>query len=158
MDAKLKALWQAQIGNEIGSSNIYRAVAVCFEADGYENLSKFFQGHAEEEMKHADYLYQFLLVSGNFPTEIPAIPAAKAGFSSCVAAMEAVLAHEQLVTEQINAIAAAAAAANDYAAYSSIQHLVDEQIEELDWSSKLLQNIRRADKTDTLHLFDQVYS
>jgi len=157
VESKLHALWQAQIGNEIGSASIYLAVASCFEKDGYENLSNFFQKHAKEELGHAEYLYTYLLRSGNFPTEIPGIPAAKTQFKSCGAAMETVVAHERLVTDQINAIASAAASVSDHAAYSAIQHLVDEQVEELDWSTKLLQNIRRALDTNTLYLFDQAY-
>lgn len=158
MDKKLKSLWQQQIANELHSSELYMAVASHFDQCGFENLSGFFYGHAKEERSHADYLMEYLMKSGNFPTEIPAIPVVSTQFKSCTAAMELVASLEELVTSQINGIASAAASVNDHAAYSSIQHLVDEQVEELDWSSKLLMNIRSAEATNTLHLFDHNYS
>lgn len=158
MSNKLFKLWQDQIANELGSANVYLAVASHFDKCGLEGLSAFFQAHAKEENSHAVYLYDFMLKSGNFPMEISAIPAASTTFKSCSAAMEAVVAHERLVTDQINAIATAAAAENDHAAYSAIQHLVDEQVEELDWSTKLLLNVQRAESSNTLHLLDQTYS
>jgi ferritin len=125
---------------------------------GLSGLAAFFEAHAKEELTHAKYLYDYLLKTGNIPEEVPAVPSVPAHFKSCGAAAETVVAHEQMVTEQISAIATAAAAENDHSAYSAIQFLVDEQVEELDWSSKLLLNIKRAEASNTLHLLDQTYS
>jgi ferritin len=158
MKNKLFQLWQNQIGNELHSANLYMAVSAFFDQKGLGNLSNFFYEHAVEERGHADYIMKFLMSSGNFPNEIPAIPVVSTSFKSCSAAMETVAAHERLVTEQIDGIASAAAADNNHASYSAIKTLVDEQVEELDWSSKLVLNIARAEATNTLHLLDQEYS
>lgn len=139
MNAKLNE----QIASEFYSSQVYLAMACMFEGLGLKMLAKLYRKQTEEERTHAlkilDYIFT---VEGQ--VKLQAIPEPPAKYKSVLAAIEAALAHERKVTEQIHALAAFAEKEKDYATGSFLQWFIDEQVEEVDSQVQLVQIARMA--------------
>jgi ferritin len=77
----LNAAMNAQIGEELGNSNQYVAIASFFEGECLFLLAKIFFKQAEEEREHAMRFVKFLLDAGG-KVAIPAVAAPKNDFAS----------------------------------------------------------------------------
>lgn len=134
-----------QITNEMFASQLYLAMACMFEDMGLKNLARLFRMQTEEERGHAlkilDYIPQ---VEGK--VTLAALAAPPAEWPSVEAAIEAALEHERKVTGQVNDLMALAEKENDYASRSFLNWYVDEQVEEVDSMSSLLQAAKLAGK------------
>ncbi|MEM7356963.1 MAG: ferritin-like domain-containing protein, partial [Acidobacteriota bacterium] len=70
-----------QIGNELGASHQYIAIASYFSTENLEQLSKFFFRQADEEREHAMKFVHFVLdVEGE--VAIPEVKAPRSGFDT----------------------------------------------------------------------------
>jgi ferritin len=140
---KLNAKLNEQITNEFFASQTYLAMSCMFDDMGLKMLSKLYRKQAEEEREHAmkilDYIPQ---VEGT--VKLQSIPEPQAKYESVLAAIEAALAHERKVTQQIHELYALAEADKDYASRSFLQWFVDEQVEEVDSQLHLAQIARYA--------------
>lgn len=132
-----------QIRNEFTASAQYIAIAVYFDEDGLPDLAQFFYNQAEEERFHAMKFVRFLLETGAKPI-IPDQPALRNEFESAADAVGFALEQEKTVTNQINDIVSLAIAENDHASNQFLQWFVDEQVEEVDSMTSLLQTITHA--------------
>lgn len=138
-----------QIGNEFGASMQYISIANYFEQQSLKLLAKLFFGQAAEEHEHAMKLVHYIIETGG-ELRIPAVAAPKHTFSSAEEAVEAALNWEKEVTRQINALMAQAIAEKDYLAQSFLRWFVDEQLEEINKMSDLLNVVRRAGEKNLL--------
>lgn len=132
-----------QIRNEFTASAQYIAIAVYFDEEGLPDLAQFFYAQAEEERFHAMKFVQFLLDTGAKPL-IPDQPALRNAFEGASDAVAFALDQEVTVTNQINNIVSLAIAENDHASNQFLQWYVDEQVEEIDSMTTLLQTIKHA--------------
>jgi len=134
MNAKLND----QITNEFYASQIYLAMACMFEDMGLKMLAKLYRKQTEEEREHALKILDFIpSVEGK--VKLQAIPEPPAEYPSVLAAIEAALAHERKVTEQINELVALAESEKDYATRSFLNWYIDEQVEEVQSQAQLAQ-------------------
>ena len=133
----------AQIQSEFGASAQYVAIAIYFDEEGLPDLAAFFYRQAEEEREHAMKFVHFLLETGAKPI-IPGLPDMKNEFESASDAVQFALDQEIKVTNQINNIVSIANQENDYASQQFLQWFVEEQVEEVDSMSTLLQTIKHA--------------
>ncbi len=133
----------AQIQSEFTASAQYVAIAVYFDEEGLPDLAAFFYRQAEEERMHAMKFVHFLLETGAKPI-IPGLPDLRNEFSSAADAVQFALEQEIKVTNQINNIVRIAEAENDYAGRNFLQWFVEEQVEEVDSMTTLLQTIKHA--------------
>jgi ferritin len=132
-----------QIAYEFGASQQYTAIAIHYDAETLPRLAAFFYRQALEERNHAMMMVQYLLDAGERVT-IPGVEAPETEFADTVAPVELALAQERRVTSQINALAAAARDANDYAGEQFMLWFIKEQVEEVSSMSDLLRVVERA--------------
>lgn len=130
ISAGMCAKLSEQITHEFGAELTYLAMACQFERDSLKMLAKFFRKQADEERGHALKIVDYLLEVGAVP-RLEAIPAPAAEHATVLAALEAALAHEQRVTQQIHDLVALAERERDYATRSFLNWFVDEQVEEV---------------------------
>ncbi len=133
----------AQIQSEFGASTQYIAIAVYFDEEGLPDLAEFFYQQSVEERMHAMKFVQFLLETGAKPI-IPGLPDMRNEFASASDAVQFALEQEMKVTNQINNLVRIAKEENDFTSHNFLQWFVDEQVEEVDSMTTLLQTIKHA--------------
>lgn len=141
--SKVVDAMNAQIQSEFAASAQYIAIAVYFDEQSLPELAEFFYRQSEEEREHAMKFVHFLLETGAKPL-IPGLPEMRNEFGDAAEAVQFALDQELKVTDQINNLVALARAENDYASHNFLQWFVDEQVEEVDTMSTLLNTIRHA--------------
>ena len=140
---KVVEAMNTQIQSEFAASAQYIAIAVYFDEAGLPDLAGFFYRQSEEEREHAMKFVHFLLEAGAKPL-IPGLPEMKNEFESAADAVQFALDQEVKVTNQINNLVSLAESEKDYASHNFLQWFVDEQVEEVDSMSSLLQTIKHA--------------
>lgn len=140
---KIAAAFNQQVGNELGNSNQYLAVAAYFEGQNLKGLAKMFFKQADEERAHAMKFVKFILDAGG-KVMIPAIAAVQNDFKSAEAAAQLALDAEVRTTNQINDLVALTIAEKNYAAQNFLQWFVNEQVEEVSSAQTHLAVIQRA--------------
>lgn len=136
----------AQIQSEFAASAQYIAIAIYFDEQSLPELADFFYRQSEEEREHAMKFVHFLLETGAKPI-IPGLPEMRNEFSDAADAVQFALNQELKVTEQINNLVMLSKEENDYASHNFLQWFVDEQVEEVDTMSTLLDTIKHAGST-----------
>jgi len=132
-----------QIGHEFAASQQYTAIAVHYDAETLPRLAAFFYAQALEERNHAMMMVRHLLDQGVDPS-LPGVAAPTSGFGDVVAPVALALEQERRVTDQINALAAAAREASDYTSEQFMQWFIKEQVEEVASMTDLLRVVERA--------------
>src|SRR5215207_6187329 len=89
-----------QIGNEMGASMQYIAIASYFDSETLPQLARFFYRQSEEERTHAMRFVKFINDVGG-KVLIPALPAPKADFTTAEEAVSKAQEWEEEVTRQI---------------------------------------------------------
>lgn len=133
----------AQIVSEFTASAQYVAVAVYFDDRDLPDLGAFFYRQAEEERMHAMKFVHFMLETGAKPT-IPGIPELRNDFETAEDAVQFALNQELKVTDEINELVSLAEKSNDHITRNFLQWFVNEQVEEVDTMSGLLQTIKHS--------------
>jgi len=132
-----------QIGNEMGASMQYIAIASYFDHDTLPQLAKFFYRQSEEERTHAMRFVKFINDVGG-KVRIPDLPAPLTDFTSAEQAVAKALAWEEEVTRQIYDLVEIARADRNYVGIRFLDWFVEEQLEEVTTMTDLLSVIRRA--------------
>ncbi len=140
-----------QVGNEFGASLQYVSIASYFDSQALNGLARFFYRQAEEERDHAMKLVHFVVDSGG-KLDIPSIPGPKGEFSSAAEAVGLALEWEKEVTQQIYSLVDIAKRDNNYIAQRFLDWFVNEQFEEVNTMSHLLQVVDRAGEDGLLHV------
>lgn len=143
MSKPMNAALNVQIGNELGASNQYVAIAAYFDGEGLPALSAHFFRQASEERAHALRLVRYILdASGE--VKIPQIPSPRADFKSAADAVKLALDSEIRVTKQINDIVDLSIKEKDHLAKHMLEWFVGEQREEVSSMDTLLRMVKRA--------------
>jgi ferritin len=132
-----------QIANEFAAHQQYVACAVYYDSEALPQLARFFYRQALEERGHAMMMVQYLLDTDAEVTT-PGIEAPRTIFADVVEPIAVALEQEQRVSEQINALSAAARDAGDYASEQFMQWFIKEQVEEVATMSGLLRVAERS--------------
>lgn len=133
----------AQIKSEFGASQQYIAIAIYFDEEALPDLAAFFYEQSLEEREHAMKFVHFLLETGAKPL-IPELSGFRNSFDNAAEAVQFALEQEVRVTNEINNIVRIAKEEGDYASVNFLQWFVDEQVEEIDSMTTLLQTIKHA--------------
>ena len=141
-DKLIQALNQ-QVGNEFGASLQYVSIASHFAGEALTGLARFFYRQAEEEREHAMKFVSFI-VDADGRLEIPSIPAPRSEFASAREAVQLALEWEKEVTRQIYGLVEIAKEDSNYIAQRFLDWFVDEQFEEVNTMTELLQVVERA--------------
>lgn len=140
---KLIEAFNEQIGNEMGASMQYIAIASYFDSETLPQLARFFYRQSEEEREHAMRFVKFINDVGG-KVKIPALPAPDSEFASAEQAVAKALAWEEDVTRQIYDLVEIARADKTYVGVRFLDWFVEEQLEEVTTMNDLLAVIRRA--------------
>lgn len=140
---KLIQAFNQQIGNEMGASMQYIAIASYFDSETLSELAKFFYQQSEEERMHAMKFVKFINDVGG-RVSIPALPAPQADFASAEDAVAKALSWEEEVTRQIYDLVEVAKEDRNYVGVRFLDWFVEEQLEEVTSMNDLLAVLRRA--------------
>ena len=150
---RLNSALNAQIGNEMGASMQYIAIANHFNAESLNELASFFYRQADEEREHAMKFVHFMVDVGA-EVRIPEIAAPKSQFASAEEAVALSLDWEKEVTQQIYDLVHIAREDRNLAAERFLDWFVNEQLEEVATMSALLAVVQRAGESGLLHVED----
>ncbi len=142
-----------QIGNEMGASNQYVAIASFFDNEDLGELASFFFRQADEEREHAMKFVKFLLEVGG-EVAIPAIEAPRSGFKAAHEAVQLSLDWENEVTQQIYALVEICQEERNHIALRFLDWFVTEQLEEVSTIGTLLGVVKRAGENNLLYVED----
>jgi bacterioferritin B len=140
---KLIEAFNQQIGNEMGASMQYIAIASYFDSETLPQLARFFYRQSEEERGHAMRFVKFINDVGG-KVKIPTLPAPESSFTSAEEAVASALSWEEEVTRQIYDLVEIAKEDKNYVGVRFLDWFVEEQLEEVTTMSDLLAVIRRA--------------
>jgi len=140
---KLIQAFNEQIGNEMGASMQYIAIASYFDSETLPELAKFFYQQSAEERTHAMRFVKFINDVGG-KVVIPALPAPRTDFGSAEDAVGKALTWEEEVTRQIYDLVEIAKGDKNYVGVRFLDWFVEEQLEEVTTMTDLLAVLRRA--------------
>lgn len=137
MNSKMNSLLNRQLQCEFESAYIYLEFASFFEDHGLEGFSHWFKLQASEEVEHGmkffDYLHE---TKGTL--ELLDIAAPEMRYENEMDILKLSLAHEELVTSQINRIYTEAKAEDDYRTMNFLEWFISEQREEEKHAKELI--------------------
>lgn len=126
---KLVQLCNYRIQQEEYSNRIYLAMSKWLNNEGYLGASKLWNKYAEEELKHAEIIYNFLLDLGIQP-QVPELPKPQQTFSSLMEIVKLSYEHEVEVYRQCSELAFTAFNEKQLMLYPIALKLTEEQLEE----------------------------
>jgi ferritin len=151
---KLEKQINDQINKELYSAYLYLAMAAQFEAENLPGFASWMKKQAEEEQEHAMKFFGYVNERGG-RVVLEAIEKPATDFGTPVEVFTETLAHEQKVTALINSLYETALEEKDYASQSFLQWFIDEQVEEEDTASGILETLKMiGDKGHALIMFD----
>ena len=133
-----------QINAEYYSAYLYLAMSAAADKMGLKGCANWLFVQAQEEMAHGTHMYEYILERGATPA-FAAIEKPPVAYACVNEIYEAVYAHEQKVTQGINAIATLAMKEGDHACYQFIMWYVNEQVEEEAGATGILDKLRLID-------------
>lgn len=144
-----------QIRAEFQSAYTYLAMAARMEAQNLRGMANWLRVQWEEEVLHATKFYDFLLQRGG-NVRLHALDAPDSGDGSPLDLFERVLAMERDTTSRIHALYDLAVKEGDYALQTLLHWFIDEQVEEEDIVSDIIDKLRLiGDSGPNLFLLDQ---
>lgn len=141
--SKFYELLQQQVQNEFTASHQYVALAVWFDREDLPQLAKHFYRQAVEERNHALAIVQYLIDTDHH-VDIPGIGEVRNDFTDPVELIQLALDQEKDVKADIETLAKAARAEDDYTGEQFMQWFLKEQVEEIAQMSTLLNVAKRA--------------
>jgi ferritin len=127
-DRMHKAL-NAQVQAEFFSAYLYLSMAAYFEDLGLEGMANWMTIQFQEEQSHALKIYRYIIERGG-RVELGALEKPEKAWSSPLAAFEAALDHERMISGRIGDLANLAIEEKDHATHNMLQWFISEQVEE----------------------------
>ena len=136
-----------QIRDELYSAYLYLSMAAYFETLSLPGFATWMRAQSQEEVAHAMKFFDFVNERGG-RVELHAINQPPVEFESPLAVFEATYEHEQTVTGLIHNLYALALEEKDYAAQVMLHWFIEEQVEEEDSVSQILDTLERIGYKD----------
>ena len=154
---KMQDALNSHIEQELYSAYLYLAMSAYCESKTFKGFGRWLRAQHGEELEHALKMLDYLLSRGGRPALGP-IAAPPKEFGTTTQVFEAVLAHERRVTENIQAIHAAAGAERDPASQIFLQWFVAEQVEEESTAAEIMDKLRMVgDRPGSALYLDKEY-
>ena len=132
-----------QFNQELASAHAYLALSVWCDVRNLKGFGKYFVKQAGEERAHSERILKHLTDRG-VTAEVAAIPVPKQEFKTLLEVAQQAQAQEHANTQGVNAVYEAALAAKDYAAQVLMHWFINEQVEEEDWSTEMVDRVQAA--------------
>lgn len=126
---KIEQILNRQVEREAYSANLYLAMAIWAETNGFEGISKWLYAQAEEEKLHMLKFIGYINERGGRAV-MPEVKKPPFEFESVRNLFKEVLKHEEFVSESINEIAGVCMEQRDFSTQNWVQWFITEQIEE----------------------------
>jgi ferritin len=141
LNKKIEKAFNEQMNAEMYSAYLYLSMGAYFQSVGMPGFANWMRVQAQEEMVHAMKFFDHINERGGRVT-LKAIDGPPTEWDSAVAAFKNVYEHEQKVTGLINNLVNLAIEEKDHASRSFLQWFVDEQVEEEDSASTVLDRLK----------------
>ena len=129
LNKKIEEALNAQINAEMWSAYLYLSMAAFCHTNGNPGMGHWFEVQFQEEQDHAKILFNYV-IQRNGKVDLKAIKEVPTTWESVLDVFESTLKHEQTVTALINNLFALTTQENDYATQSMLKWFIDEQVEE----------------------------
>lgn len=140
--SKLYDNLNAQMNFELESAYIYATMSAYLNEQNMRGMTHFFDHQVKEEMEHAAKIKNFLQATGYAIKYRPLNPG-DGKFDSIEDVFKKALAHEKVVTSHIDDLVKEARAEGDQRVLNLLAWFVDEQIEEEDVFTVLVERLER---------------
>ena len=137
-----------QLNAELESAYIYQAMAAMFEYEGYTGFAAWMDMQALEEQEHARKFYDYINERGG-RVELIAVSEPPFEWESPLSVFKAALEHEEYISDRIYSLVSLAREHDDYATEIFLQWFVDEQVEEEDSVSEIVDKLEKIGDTNT---------
>jgi ferritin len=127
---KIIDLLNYRIQQEEQSSRIYKAISIWLEFSGYSGAAKLFDAYSSEELKHANWAYQYLL-DLNIKPIVHGLVQPVLEFKGLPQIIALTLKHELDITNQCSGLSVTCQSEGDYMTLELAQRYLKEQTEEL---------------------------
>ncbi|TCJ20465.1 ferritin [Rubrobacter taiwanensis] len=132
-----------QIKHEFESAYIYLSMAASFEEASLPGMARWMRHQSEEELEHGKKFMNFLLDRGEH-VRLLGIDQPPDSFRTPLDAFEQALEHEKFITGRIHELYELAVRENDYPAQVLLQWFIEEQVEEEQMTSEIVDRLRLA--------------
>ncbi len=144
-----------QVQAELYSAYLYLAMAAYFEDLGLGGMSNWMTIQFQEEQSHAMKFFHYI-VERRGRVELQALAKPEKEWASPLAAFEAALAHERMITGRIGDLASLALAEKDHATHNMLQWFISEQVEEEATVDNIVNQLRLVgEKGPGLYMIDR---
>lgn len=150
---KIEEALNAQVKKEAYSSNLYLSMASWSETNGLAGIAQWMYAQANEERIHMLKFIEYINNRGGHAI-MPGIEQPPVSHGSVKEMFEAVLKHEQYISDSINQIVGITIEEKDFTTNNWIQWFVTEQIEE-EASVNLILDKLKLIGSDNMYLFDR---
>lgn len=141
---KVEQALNAQINAEMWSAYLYLSMSAWCASIGRSGMANWYEIQFREEQDHARILFNYVLQRGGKVILQP-IAAVPCEWTSELNVVEETLRHEQKVTSLINDLFALTTSENDYATQSMLKWFIDEQVEEEENASNLIDKLKMVE-------------
>ena len=132
-----------QVNQELAAAHSYLALSVWCDARNFKGFGKYFVKQAGEERGHAERILKHLTDRGTTAV-LTAVPAPKQDFKALLEVAHQAQAQERANSQGIQGVYEAALAAKDYPAQVLMHWFINEQVEEEDWSTEMVERVQAA--------------
>lgn len=136
-----------QIRDELYSAYMYLSMAAYFDSTGLPGFASWMRAQSEEEVEHAMKFFDFVAERGG-RVELHAIEKPPIEFESPRDVFEKTYEHEQKVTGLIHDLYTLAVDEDDYGTQVMLHWFIEEQVEEEDNVSQILDTLERVGEKD----------
>jgi ferritin len=155
LSQKLQDAINEQIKNELYSAYLYLSMSAYSEDASLPGFANWMRLQAQEEVSHAMKFFDFINERGG-RVVLHAIDQPPAEFESPIDLFERTLEHERKVTGMIHQLYELALKENDYPTQVMLHWFIEEQVEEEDSASQILDTLERiGDKGHALVALDR---
>ncbi len=130
-----------QIQEEMFSGYLYLAMSADFAAKNFEGFATWMYVQALEEFTHAQRFYNHILERGG-TIELKELKKPQQSWEKPVDAFAAAYEHEQHITSCIHKLYKLSREIDDYESETMLQWFIDEQVEEEDNASTILEKLK----------------
>lgn len=143
---KMAAALNKHLNAELYSSYLYLSMSGYASHKGLKGVGHWLYIQAQEEMIHVKKMYDYIDDQGA-QVILEAIDKPPAKFGTMLGIFEAVLKHEEIVTDYINKLMSQALKENDHATETFLQWFVTEQTEEEKSAKDIIDKLNLAGET-----------
>jgi len=141
INKKIEEAFNKQINEEMYSSYLYLSMAAWFDSINLKGFSHWMKAQAQEEMFHAMKFFNHIIERGG-DVALAAIAEPKKKWKSPLNVYEEALNHEKHITQCIEDLMDLAVEEKDHAGQNLLKWFVDEQVEEEDTFSEMVEKLK----------------